>query len=227
MELTDLIALVGQDQYEAARVLAWESASTTGGRPVVTPADEVVGAVTFDLAQLWDMPALTPAERLALARELYEDMPCYENTLGFRHEYDSFDPALTDEFWTFYRRLLGSVDDRLAEPIAYSLWCDYFEDPNVVALAWRAVTAPGPNHDRRIGRVLRVSGPVPWHLKYPLLTHLAYTPSWHDLIFQALFAARFDAFGKLDKSEAATLLARLRLSHSSVQLSTLQAALTG
>jgi hypothetical protein len=98
--------------------------------------------------------------------------------------------------WDAYREALDSPDDRLAEPAAYSLWVDYFENPPTVEEAWREMLHEPT--DRRLERLLHASGPVPWQLKAPLFERLSRAPRWHPFIRLALDAAETDVFGQSD-----------------------------
>jgi hypothetical protein len=109
--------------------------------------------------------------------------------------------------WREYRDLLATDDDRLADPVAYSLWVDFFEDPETVGEAWRELTLD--EDERRLTRLLSVSGPVPWSLKAPLFERLAPDRRWHEPIVRALGGVAFDVYGDIDEHSAANLLSQL------------------
>ena len=127
--------------------------------------------------------------------------------------------------WDAYRAWLAADDDRLADPVAHSLWVDFFEDEATVQEAWREVTrrdvAPW---ERRIARVLQVAGPVPWALKAPLLDELAGDPRQHHAVFRALAGSAFDPSATSGRAPRA-LLDRLALPDDTPDLAALRARL--
>lgn len=58
----------------------------------------------------------------------------------------------------------------------------------------------------RLRRLLRISGPVPWAAKAPLLETLAQQLEWRASVRGALAAADTDYFGRQDKAAAQQLL---------------------
>ncbi|MCS7483343.1 hypothetical protein ACFFQW_36985 [Umezawaea endophytica] len=116
-------------------------------------------------------------------------------------------------FWAAYRRRLEAPES--AEPVTYSLWVDWFEDPATVDTAFAEVVvgldelAEGPL--RRARRVLVVSGPVPWRLKRDLYRRAASTPVLHEALFHGLRGSLHDVYGDLDRDEALGLLAEVDL----------------
>ena len=166
------------------------------------------------------------AERLQMALRLYSEMPCYANTVVLHGFYREFDETQRRVLWDAYRTWLSAEDDRLADPVAHSLWVDFFEDETTVEEAWREATrqdvAPW---ERRVARVLQVAGPVPWALKAPLLDELAGGDArHHHAVFRALAGSAFDHLGDLGP-EAAGLLERLALPDGTPDLAALRARL--
>ena len=202
--LEDLKDLVGRETFEHACRWAWATAAATG-RVDSGPENEEAGMVPHDLADpVWyenDAPML---DRLRLAFDLYEAMPCYGNLMYVDHFFDDFDDTSKDLFWTRYRDWLGHSDDRLADPAAYSLWVDYYEAQDRVHEAWRRTIENASQ--RQLQRVVRMSGPVPWPSKAPLYAELAAEPQWHPALLDALKGSAFEVFGKIDRVEATLLL---------------------
>ena len=107
-------------------------------------------------------------------------MPCYANTVALHGFYGEFG---ADERRGSVGRLprgwLAHDDDRLADPVAHSLWVDFFEDEATVEEAWREVDARATS--RRGSGASRACctspGPVPWALKAALLEELARRPA--------------------------------------------------
>jgi hypothetical protein len=158
---------------------------------------------------MWYEGARPWVARVELAFELYRSMPCYANLMYIR--YTECDAAAKARFWEEYASLLSDDDDRLADPVAYSLWCDLFEDPSTAEEAWVALASPGALSDRGLERLLEASGPVPYALKAALYERLVVSPRWHPLIFRSLLFSVFDVYGKVDAKAARELLKRLSL----------------
>lgn len=211
-----LVAAVGEDRFARACEWAWATAAGTGrssedDTDTRWPRD--VTDVPHELEDLvWDEGPWT--ERLELAFELYREMPCYATLMYTRHHFPDWDDDAMKRFWDEYRSLLSHDDDRLADPVSYSLWCNYFEDPDSVEAAWSALTSPGRLFERGMQRVLEVSGPVPYELKAPVYDRLVKDRSWHPFIFRSLLASAFDVFGKIDAKAARKVLARLSLART-------------
>ena len=153
-----LIAAVGEERFRDAQEWAWATAAGTG-RSLRSSGDDEWPAgivdVPHDLSDLiWDKSEEPWLARLELAFELYRQMPCYATLMYMPHK--EWDDEAKGRFWDEYRSLLSDDDDRLADPVAYSLWCDYFEDPDTVEEAWLALASPGSVSDRGLERMLEV-----------------------------------------------------------------------
>ena len=230
-DLRPRIEHVGVERYAAAREQAWRSAAGTGrAREPGTGAArgagaDVLGSVVYVLADLtWHDHERSERERLALAMALYRDLPSYAVLMYGTRAYRAFAVETRTAFWAAYRALLADPDDRLADPIAYSLWCDYFEDPTTVHDAWRGLE-PGTLPPRGLERLLDVAGPVPWALKAPVYQRLLADPAWHPAIFRSLLYSRCDGYGQIDPPQALRLLNRLRLPRETEGLAELRAGL--
>jgi len=178
--------------------------------------DGRLAEIPHDIGFAMDNAGLTPLEGAELFLRLYHDMPCYA-LLTYQRWWIS-EPTLEQDaqimrsaMWASYRAHFSRDDDRYAEPVAYSLWCDWFEDPDTVEEAWSAMTAGEPN-DTLLKRLLDTSGPVPYSLKAPLYEVLLPKPDMHEAIFRSLLYSRFDVFGQIDEIAAAALLQKLSLS---------------
>lgn len=194
MTVDELAAEVGVELFERACVTAWATASAAGRRTAPAwPEDE--SQVPHELSSMYDGD-------VALGFALYRVMPCYAVLM-----YVGFEPH-DEVFWAEVRSLLDEPDDRLAVSVAYWLWCGPFEDAEVTE-AWGRLIEAAP--ERRLRRLLGISGPVPWELKAPVLDRLAGRRDWDEPVLQALEGAAFDIFGRVDKPRAIDLLARLGL----------------
>lgn len=215
MELRDLIEHVGEERFTAARKWAWGTAASTGQssttptevRPLYKPQD-----VPHDLEELiW-----TSGEHCGWSGSRWRSS-FTARCRAMRRSCTR--PATTrsgttalELFWDEYRKLISDADDRLAEPIAYSLWCDYFENPDTVEEAWGQMVQPGALTDRALQRLLEAAGPVPFRLKQALYDELIADERWHPGIFRSLLHSTIDVFGDVDAVAARDLLACLSLS---------------
>jgi hypothetical protein len=127
------------------------------------------------------------------------------------------------------RSLLEESADRhrLVEPVTYLLSVDFFEDRSTVEEAWRELTVRSPGSDLRIGRVLQVSGPVPYSLEAPLYEELAADVRWHGAIAEGLIGSATWVCGDLDISKARKLLLRLAVPADLEGLDQLRERLSG
>lgn len=211
MRLQELIDHVGDQLFEQARQWAWETAaSTSSGDGEVWPRE--VGDVPHELEDLvWSRGDAAWVDRVALAFELYREMPCYANLMYVKHHLSDWDEEARRLFWNEYRGLISDPDERLADPVAYSLWCDYFEDPETVHEAWEQIARLSELSELGLERVLDAAGPVPFPLKNALYEELVADQRWHVPIFRSLLYSGFDVYGKLDAGVARDLLRRLDL----------------
>ncbi len=210
----EVVAFVGEARFSDACEWAWKTAAGTGLRSqgrVEWP--DGLNEVPHDAEEMvWtgERPALDEA---ALAFALYRRMPCYANLMYIRaalSDGSRGEPAKAF-FWREYRDLVSDPDDRLADPVAYSLWCDYYENPDEVREAWTETAFHPKTSQRGLERILNHSGPVPFPFKASLYEQLIAEPRWHPFIFTSLFNSRFDYFGKIDIEAARHFLSRLQL----------------
>ena len=221
----ELAAKVGPQRYREACERAWQTAAGTGRCAGQRSWPGDLQAVPPEFEEAWWRGDAPIGERLQMALRLYAEMPCYANTLAlhaFQHE---FGEPQRRALWDAYRAWLSCDDDRLADPIAHSLWVDFFEDEATVEEAWREVTRTDVvPWERRVARVLQVAGPVPWHCKAALLHELAGDPRHHHAVFAALAGSAFDLLGTLGP-DAGALLDRLALPEDTPDLAALRARL--
>jgi hypothetical protein len=221
----ELVSAVGPQRYREACERAWQTAAGTGRCGGQRSWAGDLQAVPPQFADAWWHGEASIAERLQMGLRLYADMPCYANTIALHGFYREFGDAERRALWDAFRDWLSGEDDRLADPIAHSLWVDFLEDGGTVAEAWQEVTRRdlGP-WERRVARVLQVAGPVPWAVKQPLLEELAAQPGPHDAVFRALAGSAYDLLGELGPG-AAALLDRLELAPDTPDLPALRARL--
>jgi hypothetical protein len=208
-----LVARVGRDRYDQACRWAWQTAAGTGSRRERPASPEPqLEDVPHDLADLWFEDGISLSTKLDLALRVYAEMPGYATLMYVKSHYEDLDGELRDRLWTVFRAALESDDRRVADPVAYCVWVDFFEDQSTVDEAWIALTPRrGATWERRIERVLDAAGPVPWPHKEALFEELAGDSSWHPHILGALIGSAFDVYGQMDVHAARRWLGRLRL----------------
>jgi hypothetical protein len=195
VRLSDLAAHVGAERFQRACELALATAAGTGTRLGGDEWPSDVSAVPHELADLVE-------HDLPLAFALYRAMPCYANLMYVGYW------GVGPEFWAELRSLLDDPDERLRDPVLYWLWCGPFEGSDQESIdAWREVSTGAD--DARLRQLLRVSGPVPWEAKAPLLNQLAGQPAWQPVVLSAIEDAAYDYFGRVNVAEARLLLRKL------------------
>ena len=231
MDLHELIARVDPDLYKRAQEYAWSTAAGTGDAGADRgqyewPSD--VQDLPHQLGRsIWYEAVLHWREKVKLNLDLYRQMPCYSllpELWSFHEELD--DPARS-LLWTELRSLLSDPDDRLADPVGYLMWCDFFESNRTVQEAWRELMSPGGLTDRGLERLLIVSGPVPYAQKKALYDRLLPNTRWHYFIFRSLLHSTFDLYGAVDLADARRLLDTLELAPDTPHLDVLRQRLEG
>jgi hypothetical protein len=197
LTIDSLEASVGTEAFEAAcrETMAAPNESTASGVP-----HDLAGRLWFDGTEVFD-------ERLTVAVELYWRMPCYANLMYW--PYEDFDEATRARMWDAFREFLSDPRDAVAEPVAYRLWVDHFEDTRTVERAWREVSGPQEPRRPRLLRVLPASGPVPWTLKESLYAQLSKEGGWNDSLLAGLYGSCIDIDGSLEREPALRILRAL------------------
>jgi hypothetical protein len=193
-----------------------------------------------DIAHSWTFPALRDPEldgagRARLGLGLLVLLQDYWVAQELRTAVTDPDAGLpAGPLWDGYRRLLEAEDAAACEPVRYSLWVGWFEDPGTVesafaevlgADAFRLPTTPDPALLRRARRVLEVSGPVPWRIKLPSYQKALRVRALHPALFTGILRSYHDVYGDLDPRSALVLLKRLRLPAGTEQLPALRTVL--
>lgn len=210
---------VGQERYERARRIAWASAARCGTARFRSESekddDSELYDIVDDVLEATFDGVMTNGDKMRAACALYEDFPSYTivsqlfTTIGFN--------GLTSDDLTSLLRFLGAMLSaeaiELAQPAAYVLWVDFFEDDSRVDGAWDTVCGV-ISGDEGWRRLLGVSGPVPEALKLPVIERFLPDPSFHDAIFDALSASVFDVYGRIDRPTVESILPALRIDRS-------------
>ncbi len=220
MRKTDIIDLIGPERYAAACHAAWQDSARAdyGRMPELTDdLDDVT--VDINTSIWWDNQDVPVDTKLAVVFEIYADMPCYAylSWLPFRRL--TYEQRLRCLTWL--RECISSSDDAIANPARYTLWCDFFENPQAVEETWNFIIDSAPS-EIVLERVLMASGPVPYALKHPLYLRLISEERWHDFIFCSLLHSAFDVYGSIDKSEARRILDQLILPTDTLHLDRLK-----
>jgi len=219
--LHEIIAVIGKERFETACAEAMKAATGTGtslGKDDFK-SDDIPHSISD---MIWDEPGDTLA-KLQLAFRFYEAMPCFGYLMYLSMNYPQFSSENKDYFWSQYKHYL-SGDNTLADPVAYSLWCNFFEDAGMVQEAWDNLTRDISN-GVLLRRVLLSSGPVPFPLKAKLYQRLLPQKIWHPAIFRSLLHSQFDVYGSMDRKSGLAILKQLKLPKDTENLSLLKDAL--
>ncbi|MET9952174.1 hypothetical protein ABZ135_11585 [Streptomyces sp. NPDC006339] len=229
----------GAAREDARRWLAEEGVTRVGADEWTDGEHPGRRITTVDVAVRWTDQVfvderLDPAGRLRLAFGLLDLLDVYWVTAEIGFALADPEAGLSGQaFWDGYRQRLEAPE--VGEAVTYSLWVDWFEDARTSADAFGEVLgrdvgglradAPEPLL-RRGGRVLEVSGPVPWPVKEPALRAAAGVPALHRQVFRGLLNGYHSVYGDLEPSAALTLLAELDLPPDTEHLAPLRRVLT-
>lgn len=194
----------------------WNVTQVGDGWLHLTPEGEDEPCTPDEVAHEWtekafEDPALDEVGRVRVVLGLLDLLDQYAVAMYLKTT------PLTSEgealLWEAYRRRLEAAES--AEPVTYSLWVDWFEDPATVDTAFAEVVVGldevSEGALRRSRRVLVVSGPVPWRLKHDLYRRAAGSPALHEALFHGLRGSLYDVYGDLDREAALGLLDELDL----------------
>jgi hypothetical protein len=175
---------------------------------------------------------LADADKLEIGLGLLELLNTYWVTVELRWFVNAtHDDAIWATHWQAVRDHLEQAVP--SEAVLYSLWVDWFEDISTVERAFaetlgRDVPALAEASDgvlRRAAAVLKVSGPVPWTLKYPVYTAAMEIPKLRPAVFGGVLYSYHDVYGSLEIAPALELLDRLELPEDTEHLAELRAEL--
>lgn len=167
-------------------------------------------------------PDLNPEDRLMLWFGLLDLLDNYASAMYLAWEFNGVKAAFADRLplvWEFCREVLERPEKPSGVP--YWLWVDWFEDPVTSTLAFTSVVgvvSSAPADLRRVDRVLRVSGPVPWETKRPLFEKSIAFAELHAAVLEGLQGSVRDVYGQVDPDGAIAILNRLRLNGLSEEL---------
>lgn len=229
MELNSFLKLVDEQRfYEAANRAVlyaknWdvESRKTNLGNEEAQLDFDIITEVAEHLLD----SKIDSKEKITLFFELYNVCPSFSLLMTLKCFYWSnlFESG-KKEFWRNVISIFNSDKEYLTKPIEYSLWCDFFEDPNTVDEAWNNLVTRDAS-DEVLKIVLDTSGPVPFHLKKSLYYRLIGSSYWHIHIFKSLLHSEFDVYGNIDKRESLKILNKLSIPKNTEHLGLLRAHL--
>ena len=163
--------------------------------------------------------SLTNDEWVNLGFGLLDLLDDYGVAMYLAWEFVGVNPTHGDHLdlvWKFCREVLERPEG--SEAVLYWLWVDWYEDPNLSATAFLALTsdddgvkADDPARMRRVGRVIANSGPAPWPEKSKEYTRALAVPELHVDVFYGLRGSAYDIYGQIDVANARQLLDQLRL----------------
>ncbi|OFY97776.1 MAG: hypothetical protein A3K10_03615 [Bacteroidetes bacterium RIFCSPLOWO2_12_FULL_31_6] len=157
-------------------------------------------------------------EKINLGFKLYEIFPSYYHFLVpfyrliYKKETDN--QELKNIVWERFIEYLGA-ESFYADPIAYVLWVDFFEDQTTVKEAWTGLMGYSKN-TKSLLRLLECAGPVPFDLKEPIYLELISDETTHQAIFNSILFSAFDVCGQIDKIKAGIILSKLNI-HTSTE----------
>jgi hypothetical protein len=200
-EIDRLAERVGRERYDGACAAAFEIGSSTDW-----PDD--LDMVPHELSDFYYETSLSTADQTRVGMAIYREMPGYGHLMYLNSVVLDLAGDARDWFWGEVRSLLEAPDDRLAGPIGYWLWVDWFEVGDEDA--WREVTRFDGDWQRRIARVLEVSGPAKWKWKAGLYARFAEEGrEWQLPVLRGLVGSEFDLYGDIERERAREILALL------------------
>ncbi len=222
--LAEIKQAVGEERFSAECKLAQQAAPFTGSGLSSRNQPSYNSDLPCEVAHLvWDS-SRTTRDKLQLIFAVYSELPCYGLIMYCKDKYPSFDEEARTYFWKLAREQLGHDEEMYAQPMAYLLWVDFFEDTHTVRDAWGNLLVGSPG-ERLLERLLDVSGPVPFDLKMVLYRQLMHRPKWHYPIFRSILHSSFDAYGDTDEKAARYVLRHLNLPKHTEHLETLRTRL--
>ncbi len=159
---------------------------------------------------LWYDENIEPIDKLSISFELFERSPEYGICMELKIAFTEMSKEIRDFLWEKYRNYLLSGTDKQKEQIKYSLWVDFFEDPETVDESWSKIV--NDNSEINVLRqVLSISGPVPFEKKDKLYLKVIADKKNHEYILDSLVGSFFDVYGQINFQRARVLLPTLKV----------------
>lgn len=206
--LPRLAAIVGAERLAEAR--ARQLAAPMGS------TDREWFEVVWEIFDAICVPTVDVETRVGAVVVLYDLAPSYtvlSQGLRMHQRYEDLPRDARLWLWEQLRPYFDAEEDRIAEPLVYALWEEFFDDP-LEAEVWAVIVgARWPLEERLLARILRRSGPVAPRFKYPLYERLLEEQPgrWDGDIYAGLMDT-FDWYTmRLDDARAESILSRLSL----------------
>ena len=163
---------------------------------------------------LWYDEDIEPIDKINISLELFERTPEYAICMELKMAFREMSLKIRNILWEKYKEYLLAGTDKQKEEIKYSLWVDFFEDPETVDEAWSKIV--NDNSEINILRqVLSISGPVPFDKKDKLYLRVIADKKNHNYILDSLVGSFFDVFGQINFQRARVLLPTLKVDKES------------
>ena len=147
----------------------------------------------------------------------HEEHPAYAVFLNVRTEI-LLNHELDHPLWKWFSRQLAAMylygNDEVVESLLYYLWVDPFEVPEEGAALLRLFRQVIPIEEW--GKLLAVTGPLPWADKRELYEDAVEVPPLHDWLKEGLVRSFLDIYGKVDAVHCAKLVSKMAIGKTRV-----------
>jgi hypothetical protein len=161
--------------------------------------------------EIWHSTAETE-EKFNLGFEFFDRFPSYYQALvPFYHacKNNQFNEDLKPALWEKFSYYLGN-DPIYRNPVAYVLWVEFFQDPDMVMDTWHGMQKACEKNGNR-HTLLPISGPVPWELKKTFYLEMLKNDAHHELLLKGLIQSATDDCGHIDPTEAKNIFKQLNV----------------
>jgi hypothetical protein len=160
---------------------------------------------------------MSSSQKIVLGFQLFEKFPSYYHFLtpfyhGIKNN-EITDATDKETIWKQFMKYLAA-ENYYADPVAYVLWVDFFEDEKTVNETWQGLTS-NYVEKKDLLNLLEAAGPVPYELKEPLYKNFISDIANHELIFKSLLFSAFDVYGQIDNGKALKIVAKLKIDRES------------
>jgi hypothetical protein len=159
---------------------------------------------------LWYDENIEPIDKINISLELFDRSPEYAICIELKMAFNEMSTKIRNILWKKYKDYLLTGTDKQKEQIKYSLWVDFFEDPETVDEAWSKIVTESSEIDI-LRQVLSISGPVPFDKKDKLYLKVIADKTNHKYILESLVGSFFDVFGQINFQRARILLPTLKV----------------
>jgi len=205
----DLNSSLIEELKKEARIVAIDCGKGTDTKQLQPKSWDLIDDLSHSV---WDSDK-SNLEKIDLGFQLYDYFPSYFHCLVpfyqlIRHnELESQDSK--NIIWQRFMYYLGS-EPYYADPVAYVLWVEFFEDESTANETWVGLMNHSTNR-KSLLKLLEYSGPIPFELKEPLYYKLLPDQDSHQAIFMSLFFSAHDIYGQIDNKKAKKILSKLNI----------------